>query len=91
MFKIVLTNNIEDTELIFKVRETSIAKKWFAELCKNYSIYENDRFSNWGANYELINDINKQIDIISIDIDGEDYEIFKSIKMYLPKLFIIEI
>jgi virulence-associated protein VapD len=65
MFKIVLTNNIEDTELTFKVRETSIAKKWFAELCKNYSIYENDRFSNWGANCELINDINKQIDIIN--------------------------
>ena len=65
MFKIVLTNNIEDTELTFNVRETPIAKKWFAELCKNYSIYENDRFSNWGSNRELINDINKQIDIIN--------------------------
>ena len=46
MFKIILTNNKEDIALTFKVRETPIAKKWFAELCKNYSIYENDRFSN---------------------------------------------
>jgi len=65
MFKIVLTNNIEDGKLIFKVRETPIAKKWFGELCKNYSIHEDDRFSNWGTNYNLINDLNKQIDTIN--------------------------
>jgi hypothetical protein len=65
MFKIVLTNNIEDSELLFKVRETPIAKKWFDELCKNYSIYENDRFSNWSINYNLINELNRQIDIIN--------------------------
>lgn len=65
MFKIVLTNNIEDGELTFKVRKTPIARKWFDELCKNYSIYEDDRFSNWSINYNLINDLNKQIDIIN--------------------------
>jgi hypothetical protein len=65
MFKIVLTNNIEDGELIFKVRETPIAKKWFTELCKNYSIYEDDRFSNWSVNSNLIHEINNQIDIIN--------------------------
>jgi hypothetical protein len=65
MFKIILTNNIEDGELLFKVRETPIAKKWFSELCKNYSIYEDDRFSNWGADNNLIEDLNQQIVIIN--------------------------
>lgn len=65
MFKIVLTNNLEDTEITFKLRETPIAKKWFNELCKNYSIYEDDRFSNWHADCNLLDDLNKQIDIIN--------------------------
>jgi virulence-associated protein VapD len=65
MFKIVLTNNIEDAELTFKVRETAIAQKWFSELCKNYSIYEDDRFSNWHAGHQLIDELNQQIDIIN--------------------------
>jgi hypothetical protein len=65
MFKIILTNNIEDAELTFKVKETPIAKKWFAELCKNYSILEDNRFSSWHTDCNLIDDLNNQIDIIN--------------------------
>jgi hypothetical protein len=65
MFKIILTNGTEDTELIFKVKDTVIANKWFTELCKNYSIYEDNRFSSWHTDYNLIDDLNKQIDIIN--------------------------
>jgi hypothetical protein len=65
MFKIILTNNTEDAELTFKVKETPIAKKWFAELCKNYSILEDNRFSSWHADSNLIDNLNKQIIIIN--------------------------
>jgi hypothetical protein len=66
MFKIVLTNSTEDVELSFKVKDTPIAKKWFDELCKNYPIYEYDRFSSWNLDHNLIDELNKQIDIINI-------------------------
>ena len=66
MFKIVLTNSIEDADLLFKVRDTPIAKKWFSELCKNYTIYEDDRFSSWNLDHNLIDDLNNQIDIINM-------------------------
>ena len=65
MFKITLTNNVEDAELTFKVRDTPIAKKWFEELCKNYSIYEDTRFSCWNTDHNIIDDLNKQIDTIN--------------------------
>ena len=65
MFKVILTNDLEDAELTFKVKETPIAQKWFSELCKNHSIYEGDRFSNWHADYDLIEDLNMQINIIN--------------------------
>lgn len=65
MFKIILTNDIEDTELTFKIRETKIAKKWFSELCKDYPILEDNRFSSWNFKDPLIEDLNKQIDIIN--------------------------
>jgi hypothetical protein len=65
MFKIILTNDTEDAELIFKVKDTLIAKKWFAELSKNYPIYEDDRFSSWNTDYNLIEDLNQQIGIIN--------------------------
>lgn len=65
MFKVTLTNGVEDAELVFKVRNTTIAQKWFAELCKDYSIHEDDRFSNWGINDQLVTDLNTQIDIIN--------------------------
>lgn len=65
MFKIVLSNGKEDASITFRVRNTPIAKKWFSELCNNYPIYENDRFSNWGLENTLINQLNEQIKIIN--------------------------
>ncbi len=65
-FKIVLTNDDEDLNLIFNVRDNDTANKWYQELCKNYELYEIDRFSDWGEGYsEIILDLNRQIDIIN--------------------------
>lgn len=33
---------------------------------------------------------NQVIDLISIDIDGDDYHIFKSLKKYLPRILVVE-
>lgn len=64
MFRLVLTNGIDDCHLDFSVRKTSIAKKWFKELSCDYDLYETDRLSNWG-NVGLINRINYHIGIVN--------------------------
>lgn len=64
MFKLILTNGVEDSEVLFKVRDTEIARKWYSELCKNYDLYETDRFTNWG-NGNLVGEINKHIRIVN--------------------------
>lgn len=64
MFKIIFTNGIDDIELIFQVHNTIVAKKWFAELCKNYDIFESDRFTNWG-NASSVGQLNHLIDTIN--------------------------
>ena len=64
MFELTLTNGIDDLILLFKLRNTEIAAKWFVELSKKYELYETDRFSNWG-NHDFINQLNNQIDIIN--------------------------
>jgi virulence-associated protein VapD len=64
MFKVILTNGIEDVDLVFEVHKSNIAKKWFEELSKNYEIYESERFSNWGSS-DTIYELNKRIDIIN--------------------------
>jgi len=66
--KLVLTiaNDIDKLELEFSVRDTPIAHKWFDEVAKNYSLYEIDRFSNWGTTKETyVERLNTQIDIIN--------------------------
>jgi hypothetical protein len=64
MFELVLTNGVTDLKLIFKVRDTAIAQKWFCELQKNYELFETDRFSNWN-NDSIIKDLNFHIDVIN--------------------------
>lgn len=64
MFNLILTNGKEDIIIPFKIRNTNIAKKWYKELCKNYSLYETDRFTNWGP-CDLIKDLNFCIDTIN--------------------------
>lgn len=60
MFNLVLTNDKENVSIPFTVRNTSIAKKWFEELLKNYELYETDRFTNWGTQ-NLIPELNECI------------------------------
>jgi hypothetical protein len=64
LFKLILTNGIENSEILFKIIDTKIAKKLYLELCKNYELYETDRFTNWGQT-NLINKINEHITIIN--------------------------
>lgn len=66
--KLVLTiaDNADKLDLVFNVRDTPIAHKWFNEVSKNYSLYEIDRFSNWGITKETyVERLNNQIDIIN--------------------------
>lgn len=91
MFKITLTDGVSDTELSFKVRETPIAKKWFKELSNNYPIFEDDRFSNWHGNTNLVKKLNEQIDIINaydniIDLRASE-DITQKDLNYLHKFF----
>jgi len=64
MFKLVLTNNVNDLHLYFKIRDTEIAKKWYDELSKSYPLFETDRFTNWGMK-DLFRRLNNCIDIIN--------------------------
>lgn len=57
MFKVTLTNGEEDYTLFFKLRNTTIAKKWYEELNNSYELDEVDRFSNWSDN-NIINELN---------------------------------
>jgi hypothetical protein len=65
MFKVILTNGIEDAVLTFKLRDTDIASKWYNELSRNYELHEIDRFSNWNVEPDLVDNLNLQIDIIN--------------------------
>lgn len=90
MFKLILTNGFEDFELFFKVRTTTIAKKWYSELCNNYQLYETDRFTNWN-NKDLIKQINNHIRIINQHDNIIDRELDASVTQddlnYLHKFF----
>lgn len=64
MFELVLTNGVDDLNLLFCVRNSNIAYKWFDELCKNYELYETDRLTNWGSR-NFVDEINQCIEIIN--------------------------
>lgn len=63
-FDVVLTNDIEDLTLTFKVRDTRIAYKWFTELLKDYELFETNRLSNWGE-HNFIEELNYHINVIN--------------------------
>jgi hypothetical protein len=90
IFRLVLTNNEKDYDLHFAVRNTDIAQKWYAELSKNYELYETDRLSNWG-NVGLLEKINHHIDVVNSYekiIDKKvDRTITQSDLNYLHKFF----
>ena len=70
MTQLVLTLASDSThkDLYFDIDDTNIAKKWAAEVSKNYSIYENDRFINWPNTKKdkvyYVNELNKQMQIV---------------------------
>jgi len=75
-------------------------KKKFKELKENYKNINHvicfKKFVNFSGNNSIDNilsetKIPKNFDLISIDVDGNDYHIWDSIKIYNPKVVVIEI
>lgn len=46
-FELVLGNGQNTVSLFFNIFETDIAQLWANEISKNYSLYEDDRFTQW--------------------------------------------
>ena len=73
-------------------------KKYFKKLCKNFisdKIIKLNKFIDFYGDNSLDNvlkktQIPKNFDFLSIDIDGCDYFIFKSMELYRPKIVCIE-
>lgn len=66
MFELVLTNGSDDLKLLFNLRDTKIAHKWYLELAKDYELFETDRLDHWGTDKDkIINELNSQIDTIN--------------------------
>lgn len=73
-------------------------QKKFADLKKNYEGHSNVKLVNCFVNFEnttidsILSDIPIPLsfDLISIDIDGNDYHIWDSIQKYSPKVVVIE-
>ena len=64
MFNVILTDGQDDAILTFELRNTIIAQKWFSELCKDYPLYETDRFTNWNDK-ELLSELKYQANTIT--------------------------
>ena len=73
-------------------------KKYYKKLCKNFAsdeIVKINKFVNFEGNNSLekilqLTKIPKNFDLLSIDIDGCDYFIFKNLELYRPKILCIE-
>jgi len=69
-FIVAITDGKEDKELVFKVYDTEIAKRWAYEVAKNYPLYETDRFRSWpGSEKDLsyyLSKLQEQIDIVNL-------------------------
>ena len=73
-------------------------KKYFKKLCKNFisdKIIKLNKFIDFYGDNSLDNvlqntKIPTNFDFLSIDIDGCDYFIFKSMELYRPKIVCIE-
>ena len=73
-------------------------KKYYKKLCKNFisdEIIKINKFVDFEGNNSLekilqLTKIPKYFDLLSIDIDGCDYFIFKSLEIYRPKILCIE-
>lgn len=93
MFSVTLTNGVKDKELLFKIRDTEIAKKWAKEIAAEYDLYETDRFTNWGTKdivCELnacIKTINKYDKIIDRLVTTDNKKNMQQNLNYLHKFF----
>jgi hypothetical protein len=73
-------------------------KKKFKELCNNIpskKVIKINKFVEFSGKNKLDNILKeynypKNFDFLSIDIDGNDYHIFQGLKVYRPKLILIE-
>jgi len=73
-------------------------KKYYKKLCKNFisdEIIKLNKFVDFEGNNSLekilqSTKVPKNFDLLSIDIDGCDYFIFKSLEIYRPKILCIE-
>lgn len=77
-----------DESLFKKLQNLKHKYKEITPIHKLVEYKEGD--SNTLDNLLKKNDIKNDIDIMSIDIDSYDLDVFKSIKVYHPKLLIIE-
>ena len=75
------------------------SKLKYEELCKNYSGQKNIiaintfvGFSDTDNLDEILKDtpIPQNFDLLSVDVDGNDYHIWKAVSKYKPKLVVIE-
>ena len=68
------------------------------DLVTSRKIFENDKVHHENIFIDKTNTIDqvlkhnfkKDIDLLSIDIDGQDYHLFKQLEIYRPKLIIVE-
>jgi len=70
--------------------------KKLSQQMESYNVVCFNKFVNYSGpdtldNILQLTSIPKDFDLLSIDIDGNDYFIFDSIKLYSPKVIIIEI
>lgn len=92
MFSVILSNDTQEKELLFKVRNTQIAKKWADEIAAGYKLYETNRLTNWGTQNiipelnQCITDINKYDNIIDRYVDNASKNMQEDLN-YLHKFF----
>lgn len=94
-FHLVRTKNAKvvmiegDSEKFPKLLNTQ--QKWPGIIALNYYVDHTPNAVNSLDNILSLTQIPREFDILSIDIDSYDLEVWESLKMYTPKLVIIEI
>lgn len=66
---VTLTNKKEDKDLVFRIHDTDIAKRWQSELEKDYPIFERHRFQGWPDSEKTVkwyqNELAKRIQTVN--------------------------